>query len=172
MKKSGTTGVTIKQPEYTPHHDQYSIPPDRAEQLSVLLSRIFGDKRGSVKEAAQVIDMNYSNLLKMLKSKRPIPQWIFDRLTSIEASREIPFPDENSENPEQDGIAAVSPSLSELLMRANRAGWSNGQIFFSILNWCMKKIAETVGHEAAEKIFEDALENYKKNSGVGKKPLA
>lgn len=164
MKKSGTAGVTIKQPAYTPHHDKYSIPPDRAERLSILLSRIFGDKRGCLKVAAQVIDINYSNLLKMLKSKRPIPQWIFDRLTSIEASREIPFPNEESENPEQDGIAAVSPSLRELLMRANRAGWSDGQIFFSILNWSMREITETVGREAAEQIFEAALENYKKNT--------
>lgn len=114
--------------------------------------------------AAQVIGVNYDNLLKMLKSKRPIPQWIFDRLTSIEASREIPFPNEGSENPEQDGIAAVSPSLRELLMRANRAGWSDGQIFFSILNWSMGGITETVGRAAAEQIFEAALENYKKNT--------
>lgn len=40
MKKSGTVGVIITQQEYTSYHDEYVIPPDRAERLSVLLSRI------------------------------------------------------------------------------------------------------------------------------------
>lgn len=106
----------------------------KAEKLSAIITEVWGDRSGALKTASQEIGVNYDNLRKMRKGDRPIPQWIFDKLSNIKAAQDIPFFD-SSEYSARDGKAIVAPTLENLVERTDKAGWDRSLILSAIEEW-------------------------------------
>lgn len=132
------------------------------EELSEKIREIFGEQSGAIKAAATALPINYDNLRGMLSGKRPVPEWVDERLAALLALKEIKSPPIGlSPELDRDHLCcdALDPHISQLIVRAKEAGWEYSEILTALFSRAVEGIYQNTGATEARQFLLGAVEN-------------
>jgi hypothetical protein len=142
-----------------------SSQASQADALAQAGQALHGTGHGWIKAWSADLGVHYDSLRQMMRGKRPVPPGVTARATEILARRAAhpvipPPPTTLRVEDDRDAAAgeAIGPALAILAAAAEGAGWHPAEVAAAILSWCVHRVAEGAGDDAARQSLLDAIE--------------
>ena len=139
------------------------------DDLAAAGRRLCGDQHGWLTEFASLLPMRPDALRHMLAGRRPISEWVPERVAALLAQRGravdvavsiAPPPASMRPEADRDGPCgeALDPVLDAVAQAAERAGWLPAEVVAAVMGWTIHAAAEGAGEAAARQLLEEAGE--------------